>query len=93
MTTCEDCATCARRPELARSLGRTTGEVAALARPCRACGHRLHRHLHGLARASPRASSLGEVEFAVGPPPRESPLGRLLVELGEYDDYFAHLDR
>ena len=93
MTMCEDCATCARRPELAPGLGRTTGQVAALAQPCRACGHRLHRHLHGWARASPLASSLSEVEFAVGPPPRESPLGRLLVELGEYDDYFAHLDR
>ena len=93
MTTCEDCATCARRPELARSLGRATGEVAALAQPCGACRHRLRRHLHGLARASTLASPLAAADVAVGPPPRESPLGRLLDELGEYDDYLAHLDR
>jgi hypothetical protein len=30
--------------------------------------------------------------LAVDRPPRDSPLGQLLVELGDYDDYFAHLD-
>jgi hypothetical protein len=75
--TCDDCATCARRPELARGLGRTTGEVAVLAQPCQTCGHRLHRHLHGLVRTSQVTSAVADVRHAVEPPPRESPLGRL----------------
>jgi hypothetical protein len=31
-------------------------------------------------------------KLAVDPPPRDSPLGQLLVELGEYDDYLVRLD-
>jgi hypothetical protein len=33
------------------------------------------------------------VKFHVDPPPRDSRLGQLLVELGQYDDYYHHIRR
>lgn len=83
---CDDCATCTSRPELARGLGRNPDEVQRLAVRCPNCGHRLSRHQHGPAR-----SALGDLEAAgvtleSGPPPRDSRLGKLLAELGEYPE-------
>ena len=90
MTECHDCATCTTRPELARSLGRSPEEVRQLSARCGACGHRLHRHLHGPTRRSLGLRSAG-VTLEIDPPPRDSPLGQLLVELGEYDGYLDRL--
>jgi hypothetical protein len=91
MSGCHDCATCTDRPELARRLGRSQEEVRRLSARCAGCGHRLHRHLHGLVRSIPGVA-IDVESLAVDRPPRDSPLGQLLVELGDYDDYFAHLD-
>jgi hypothetical protein len=76
---CNDCASCTGNGELARPLGRDQDEVRQLAGRCPACGHRWHRHEHGLARsAMPQG-----VELVSGPPPEGSPLAALLDELGE----------
>jgi hypothetical protein len=91
VTACHDCATCTARPELARSLGRSPEEVRRLSARCDACGHRLRRHLHGPTRSSLALTS-AEVTLETDSPPRDSPLGQLLVELGEYDDYPDRLD-
>ena len=89
MSGCYDCATCVGRGELARSLGRSTDEVQRLGQPCASCGHRLHRHFHGLVRG---AGLVPDPErIAVEAPPRESPLGQLLASQGGYDDYHQHL--
>jgi DNA-directed RNA polymerase subunit RPC12/RpoP len=76
---CYDCARCTGRPELARSLGRSTHEVQRLGERCEACGHRLHRHLHGPVR------SIGLIPnpdvISVEEPPAESALGRLRARL------------
>ena len=86
MLTCDDCATCTSRPELARDgLGRDEHEVERLARVCPRCGHRFQRHQHGLAKSSMTEEQLAQVSFGVGQPPADSPLGRKLAELEALD--------
>ena len=91
MSACHDCAVCTERLELSRGRGRDAHEVAALARTCPTCRHQLHRHLHGAVRAG--GAVVMESAFSAERPPRDSRLGQLLVELGEYDSYFQTLRR
>ena len=91
MSNCHDCAVCTERLELSRGKGRDAHEVAALARRCTTCRHQLHRHLHGSLRAA--GAVVTESTLPAERPPRETPLGQLLDELGEYDSYFESLRR
>jgi len=88
---CHDCAVCTQRLELYRGVGRDAAERRRLAGLCASCGHTLHRHFHGLLRSA--GMPVDPEVFPAGPPPRDSPLGQLLVEMGDYDDYPTHLRR
>lgn len=83
MRICEDCASCTGNVSLARSLGRTPEEVARLGGRCESCGHRWHRHEHGLAKSVIGPQGSDGIEFGVGEPPAGSPLAKLLEELGD----------
>jgi hypothetical protein len=91
MSRCYECAVCTERPELNLGAGRTAREVEGLAAPCSECRHRFARHMHGHLRR--HGWVVREELFPVGRPPRRSPLGRLLADLGKYDDYFALISR
>lgn len=86
---CYDCSTCSGRAEFARSLGRSTEEVQRLGQSCDSCGHRLHRHFHGLVRGAGLVPDPDVI--AVEAPPRESPLGQRLMALGQYDSYHRYV--
>lgn len=86
---CYDCSTCSGRAEFARSLGRSPEEVQRLGQSCGSCGHRLHRHFHGLARGAGLVPDPDVI--AVEAPPRESPLGQRLMALGQYDSYHRYV--
>ena len=77
--------------ELDLGKGRNEDEVVALGKGCPECRHGLRRHLHAAVRRTGMAIS--EEKFPLGPPPRESRLGQLLAEYGDYDDYHRRLRR
>jgi hypothetical protein len=91
MNRCYDCAVCTQRPELNLGPGRSRREVAQLAASCAECRHRFARHMHGSLRV--HGWAVREEVFPVGRPARDSPLGQLLVGLGQYDDYYASIAR
>jgi hypothetical protein len=77
--------------ELDLGRGRTARKATALVQPCSGCGHKLHRHLHAPLRRG--GWDVREEVFPSDAPPRESPLGQLLVELGLYDSYWWEIRR
>jgi len=91
MSRCYDCAVCTQRPEINLGPGRSRSEVEQLAAHCTECHHRFARHMHGGLRV--HGWAVREEVFPACRPPRDSPLGQLLVGLGEYDDYYASIAR
>jgi hypothetical protein len=63
-----------------------------LAQTCADCSHLYRRHMHASLRRGGLMKMAG-VKFHVDPPPRDSRLGQLLVELGLYDSYWWEIRR